>query len=89
MYQIQLPLQTLPILITCNSEGRVGFSPQGIFKTLVDAYDEANSKVAIFDMSGFSIDSIEYKYNVWYDYKAMPSLLEYLKKLEMEMPRFQ
>ena len=89
MYQIQLSLQTLPILITCNSEGRVGFSPQGVFKTLVDTYGEANSKVAIFDMAGFIIDSIEYKYNVWYDYKNLPSLLEYLKKLEMKMPIFQ
>ena len=89
MYQIQLPLQTLPINITCGSDGRVGFSLKGAFPTLVDAYDEANGKVAIFDMTGFNIDGVECKYNVWYDYKQMPSMLEYLKQLNMEMPVFQ
>lgn len=86
LWQTQIQLSTLPIKMTCSSEGKVGLSYNMPFSTLIDQWD---GKQTIIDVHGIKVDDIDLKYGVWYNYKAMPTLLAWLQSLKMEMPRFQ
>lgn len=87
MYQIQLPLGNLPILITCFSDSHIGFSYNYQFSAIVDVWGD--NKQTIIDMGGIRVDDINLAYNTKYAYKQMPTVLEWLQSLKLEMPKFQ
>ena len=86
LWQTQLNLSTLPINMTCSSDGRVGFSYNIPFPTIVDTWE---GKQTIIDAHGIKVDDVDLNYGVWYNYKSMPILTSWLQSLKMEMPRFQ
>ena len=87
LWQTNLPLSTLPINITCFSDGHIGFSYNYQFSPLVDAWGDG--KQTVIDMQGILVDDVQLKYNVKYNYKAMQTVLAWLQSLKMEIPKFQ
>lgn len=87
-FQIQVPLSTFPISLFCRGDGRIALQPSQNFKYFTDG-------VASFDMAGFTIrdesqiSDVQYSYGEYLDYKNIPSLLQWLQSLNMEMPSFQ
>lgn len=86
LWQTQLQLITLPINMTCSSDGRIGFSYNMSFPTVVDMWD---GKHTIIDVNGIKVDGVDLNYNTWYDYHKLPTLLEWLQSLKLELPKFQ
>jgi len=76
---ISLPLASLPIHITFLPDATIALSPAAQFKGFVDGK-------AVFTMSGFTVDGIDYEYNMGIDYKDEPALLEYLQSLKLQQP---
>ena len=81
-FQIQIPLATFPISLFCRGDAKIALQPSQNFKYFTDG-------VASFDMTGFTIDNVQYSYEEYLDYKNIPSLLKWLQSLNMEMPSFQ
>lgn len=75
-------LARLPITMFCRSDSKVALQPSNNFKYFTDG-------VAQFDMTGFTIGDIQYSYGEYLDYKNIPSMLQWLQSLNMEMPSFQ
>ena len=86
MWQVNIKLDHLPINITCFSDSHVGFSYDYQFSPLIDTW---YGKQTVIDMQGILVDDVQLKYNVKYNYKAMPALLDWLQSLKLEMPKFQ
>ena len=88
MYQVTVNL--LPnILMTCFGDASVGFHKNMDSVTLSDnfKFNEEDTKV-VWDNSGFTIGNINFSYMIKYNYKDIPILLEYLKSLNLVMPKF-
>ena len=67
------------IHITFIADGTIALSPAAQFKGIIDGK-------AVFTMSGYTIDGIDYEYNVGVEYKDEPALLEYLKAQNLQQP---
>lgn len=76
---ITMPLSGLPIHITFLPDATIALSPSSQFKGIVDGK-------AVFTMSGFTIDGIDYEYNMGIDYKDEPELLSYLQSQKLQQP---
>lgn len=87
MFQVQVGLGSLPIVLFCLGDGSVAMQPSQQFSAVFD--QQLEGVQAMFDMNGYSIDGVEYKYGEKVFYKEIPSVLQWLQKQELQMPVFQ
>jgi hypothetical protein len=81
-FQVNIPLSTFPLTLLCRGDATIALQPSHQFKYFTDG-------VAQFDMSGFTINDVQYSYGEFLKYKEIPELLKWLQSLNMEMPSFQ
>lgn len=72
-------LGNLPISITYIPDGTIALSPTAQFKGIVDGK-------AVFLMNGYTVDGVDYEYNVAIDYKEEPALLKWLQEQNLPQP---
>ena len=86
MFQVQVGLGSLPIVLFCLGDGSVAMQPSQQFSAVID--QQLEGVQAMFDMNGYSIDAVEYKYGEKVFYKEIPSMLQWLKRQQLQMPVF-
>jgi len=86
MQQIVIQLPSLPLQLICTSTAHIGFSPMGLFKTIVEYLP--TGEMVVIDDTGIKIGETEYKYNTGIAYKSEPLLLKWLQGLQLQMPAF-
>jgi len=64
MNTTQFQHYSLPLIIGLRSNGQVGLVPTNQFKTIID---DSGGFTSMFDIEGFTINSIDYEYQVWYN----------------------
>ena len=92
MFQAQMQLPGLPILLTLRSDATIAFTPFQAFPTIIDQPEDANAVKAIFDSEHTLFyltddDKQEYNYNTPIAYKEEPLLLRWLQQQHLEQPQ--
>ena len=82
MNAITTQLANLPLNITYIMDGTIALQPNQHFAATID------NDVKL-DMTGFTVGSEVYDYNVAVAYKEDEKLLKWLQSLNMTMPSFQ
>lgn len=88
MWQANIPLPSLPIMLVCSADATIEFNRTGDFNTILDSPEDSKKVKAIFAKDGFTIGSESYEYGEPYSYKEIPEMLQYLKEKEMDFPKF-
>ena len=66
-YRFQMPINNLPLILTCDSEGMVAISPtQKIVKNIIQDFGVPDKLYTVFSEMGATIEGIEYNYNTLY-----------------------
>jgi hypothetical protein len=81
-FQIAIPLSNLPLTLLCRGDATLSIQPSQNFKYFTDG-------VVQFDMTGFTINGVQYNYGEFLKYKEIPELFKWLQSLNMDMPSFQ
>ena len=96
MFQLAFPINTLPLQLVCAyPPAQIAIQPTRKFNTIFS--DCAEGKVAsVIDSEGILLSlfdgvlkRFEVEYNMLYEYKEIPILLQWLQELEMIMPKFK
>lgn len=82
MNAITTPLANLPLNITYIMDGTIALHPNRQFAAIID------NDVKL-DMTGFTVGTEAYDWNVAIDYKKDTHLLKWLQSLNLQMPNFQ
>jgi hypothetical protein len=78
-------MSTLPLSIQCRTDGEIAIVPLARFNTFYDRQEDGRY-VIISQDEIILADGTELAYNNFYAYKTMPSLLEWLKSLNLQKP---
>lgn len=93
MHAVQISMgDEFPIKLICASDGTVAFVRQWDFNLIVDNAPDGIS--GVFDNNGFSLkeatdswdNMLDFRYNVYYQYKQMPVLTAWLKQQNLVSP---
>ncbi len=84
LQQIKTQLAGLPIAIHYLSDSTIAFSPLGQFNTIVD-----NDGRVIYDNEGIHVEGEHLEWATQYEYKDIPSVLEWLQRENLVEPVVQ
>lgn len=86
-WAITLPILRTPLAITCYGDATISIAPNQRFDVMIDQLDDM--QVVVNEQQICLGESERVEYNEVLRYKGHPTLLKWLKSLNMDMPRFQ
>lgn len=82
---VQIPIANMPVhLVCCGEDATVAF----VRVSEVDTIFCRGVVDAVFHGSGFTIDGLEFDYQIRYAYKEIPVMLAWLQAQNLIMPTF-
>lgn len=88
MMHVELPLGSLPLVISCYFNGCVSFRPFPGLTTLIDQPEDGVQAIITTEDIAIGADTV-IEYDTLYEYKEMSELLAWLQAQNMIMPKFK